>query len=59
MTEKQTSELLRVARETILAMENRTDLERRFSDEEDFLDIAVWELKAALTAAFELGEASR
>ena len=59
MTEKQTSELLRAARETILAMENRTDLERRFSDEEDFLDIAVWELKAALTAAFELGEASR
>ena len=59
MTEKQTNELLRVARETILAMENRTDLERRFSDEEDFLDIAVWELKAALTAAFELGKASR
>ena len=59
MTEKQTSELLRVARETILAMENRTDLERRFNDEEDFLDVAVWELKAALTAAFELGKASR
>ena len=59
MTEKQTDELLRVARETILAMENRTDLERRFSDEEDFLDVAVWELKAALTAAFELGKASR
>ena len=59
MTEKQTNELLRVARETILAMENRTDLERRFSDEEDFLDVAVWELKAALTAAFELGKASR
>ena len=59
MTEKQTSELLRVARETILAMENRTDLERHFSDEEDFLDVAVWELKAALTAAFELGKASR
>jgi hypothetical protein len=59
MTEKQTSELLRVARETILAMENRTDLERHFSDEEDFLDVAVWELKAALTVAFELGKASR
>ena len=59
MTEKQTSELLRVARETILALEGRTDLERHFSDEEDFLDVAVWELKAALTAAFELGKASR
>ena len=59
MTEKQTSELLRVARETILALEGRTDLERHFSDEEDFLDVAVWELKAALTAVFELGEASR
>lgn len=59
MTEKQTNELLRVARETILALEGRTDLERHFSDEEDFLDVAVWELKAALTAAFELGKASR
>ena len=59
MTEKQTNELLRVARETILALEGRTDLERHFSDEEDFLDVAVWELKAALTAAFELGIASR
>ena len=59
MTEKQTKELLRIAREKITTMENRTDLEQRFNDEEDFLDIAVWELKDALTAAFELGKASR
>ena len=59
MTKKQTNELLRIARETITTMESRTDLEQHFSDEEDFLDIAVWELKAALTAAFELGKASR
>ena len=59
MTKKQTNELLRIARETITTVENRTDLERHFSDEEDFLDIAVWELKEALTAAFELGKASR
>ena len=38
-------------------MEQRADLERHFSDSEDFLDIAVWELKDAMLAAYELGRA--
>ncbi len=40
-------------------MENRSDLERHFSDEEDFFEISVWGLKDALVAAYELGKKNR
>ena len=33
-------------------------MERHYNDEEDFLDIAVWELKTVLEAAYELGRKS-
>ncbi|MBR1810995.1 MAG: hypothetical protein IJ766_05005 [Clostridia bacterium] len=49
--------ILRIAQKTICPMEQRADLERHFSDSEDFLDIAVWELKDAMLAAYELGRA--
>ena len=59
MTKKELNALLKIAQETIVNMETRTDLERHYSDEEDFMDIAVWELKEALTAAYELGKSSK
>ncbi len=59
MTKKETDNLIKLAQRTIYSMEHREDLERHFSDEEDFLDISVWELKAALEAAYELGKASK
>ncbi len=34
-------------------------LERRWSDSLDFHDCAVWEIKAALEAAYEAGKAAR
>ena len=51
--------ILKIAREKIVPMERREDLERHYRDEEDFLDIAVWELKDALLAAYELGRNSK
>ena len=51
--------ILKIAQEKIVPMERRGDLERHYSDEEDFLDIAVWELKDALLAAYELGRNSK
>lgn len=54
-----TNELLKIAQETIVTMGKRTDLESHHSDEEDFLDIAVWELKEALLKAYELGKNSK
>ena len=59
MTKKELNELVKIAHENLTAMENRADLERHCSDEEDFMDISVWELKAALKAAYELGKASK
>ena len=59
MTKKELAKLVKIAQKSIYPMENRTDLERHYSDEEDFLDIAVWELKTALIAAYELGKKSK
>lgn len=36
----------------------RSDLETRHSDNEDFLDIAVWTLKTALEEAYKAGQQS-
>lgn len=51
--------LTAIATKHITTMEGREDLERHYSDELDFFDVAVWELKAALVAAYELGKAER
>jgi hypothetical protein len=50
--------LVRIAQENIPALEDRTDLEARNNDSDDFFDIAVWCLKDALVAAYELGKAT-
>lgn len=59
MTKKELEEIVKIAQENIVAMENRADLECHYSDEEDFMDISVWELKTALLAAYELGRKSK
>ena len=59
MTKKELNALLKIAKKNIVPMENRADLESHWSDDEDFLDVAVWELKAALIEAYELGKASK
>lgn len=55
MTKKELEKIVKIAQANIVTMENRADLERHYNDEEDFLDIAVWELKTVLEAAYELG----
>ena len=52
-------ELTRIANENFETLEKRKDLERHYSDALDFHDVAVWELKAALLAAYELGKNCR
>ena len=59
MTKAQEKALLKVAQENIRAMENRSDLKEHRNGEEDFLEITIWDLEAALKAAFELGKASK
>ena len=52
-------ELTRIANENYVTLEKSKDLERQYSDELDFHDVAVWEIKQALLAAYELGRKSR
>lgn len=47
--------VLAIAKKHIYGVKDRGDLEPRYHDAEDFLDIAVWCLKAALEEAYELG----
>lgn len=46
---------LKIAKEAFY-IEQRGDLETRYSDHEDFLDISVWGLKEVLIQAFEYGK---
>jgi len=59
ITKKELEKLVAIAAKNIYPVEARGDLESRGSDEEDFLDIAVWGLKLALIEAYNLGKASK
>ena len=51
--------LIKIAQQEIPQLEERADLEQQMSDELDFIDgIAVWNIEAALIAAYELGRAA-
>ena len=56
LTKAEEKKLLKIARECIVTVEDRGSLETRHSDGEDFLDIAVWELRNALEKAYRLGK---
>ncbi len=56
LTKTEEKKLLQIAKKCMVAVEERGDLETRHSDGEDFLDIAVWELRNALEKAYRLGK---
>lgn len=56
ITNKELKQLLEIAKKNIVSLKNRTDLERHFNGEEDFFEIAIWELKEVLITAYELGK---
>lgn len=49
------SALTEIAKKNSPTIERRGDLEIRRNDEEDFQEIAIWDLKNMLIAAYELG----
>lgn len=49
-------ELYEIAERNVYGLNGRGDLEQRFSDEEDFLDISVWGLRTMLEEAYQLGK---
>ncbi|MGT2681429.1 DUF6900 domain-containing protein [Streptococcus porci] len=53
---KMRKSLYKIAEKNLLAVEQRGDLETRYNDSEDFLDVAVWTLQKMLEEAYELGK---
>lgn len=53
------SAILELAKQYITAVDFRGHLDELHNDGDDFLEIPVWELEAALLAAYELGKASK
>lgn len=51
--------LLKIAIENSPVIEERGSLETVRSDSADFLDLAVWEIRAMLEQAYLLGKASK
>ncbi len=56
LSKKEIESLVEIAKKHIYPVEARGDLETRDNDSEDFLDVSVWSIKAALAAAYELGK---
>ena len=59
ITKKESKQLLKIAMKYIYAMEKRGDFEYRMNDDEDFLDVSVGSLEAALEAAYLLGKSTK
>ena len=55
LTRKQQKALLDIAKRLMVEVENRGDLEARGCDSEDFIEVSVWGLEAALKDAYEAG----
>lgn len=58
ISKKVEKQLLEIAKRNSATIEERGSLERRYSDSEDFLDIAVWSIQQMLEEAYELGRAA-
>ena len=59
VSEATLEKLMAIVHKNIPELENRKDLEARYSDSEDFFETSVWSLKDALIAAYELGKNSK
>lgn len=55
MTKKIEKQLLNIAKENSVTIEERGDLKRRWNDSEDFIEVPVWGIEEMLKQAYELG----
>lgn len=51
--------LFAAASKKIVGLKERGNLDTRHNDDEDFMVVSVWELEAALEAAYLLGRSDR
>ena len=59
MSKNEQQRLYKIASEHSETLKERGDLERHWSDSEDFIEIAVWNLEKMLKKAYELGKATK
>ena len=59
ISKKELNQLVKIAQQCLLSLEDRADLETHWSDSEDFFDASIWGFKAAMIAAYNLGKQSR
>ena len=58
-TNKTDKQITEIAAKHLIAVQERGDLETRRSDSEDFIEVSVWSLKAALEEAYEAGRRAK
>ena len=56
LTKKEQRKVLEIAKRVVYGVKERGDLEQRYRDSDDFLDIAVWTLREAMEEAYALGK---
>ena len=56
LTKKEQQKVLEIAKRVVYGVKDRGDLEQRYRDSDDFLDIAVWTLREAMEEAYALGK---
>ena len=56
LTKKEQRKVLEIAKRVVYRVKERGDLETRYRDSDDFLDIAVWTLREAMEEAYALGK---
>ena len=54
---KEKDALIEIARKTLAGLEEREDFEPQNSDSLDFIEVSIWGIEKALTAAYLLGKA--
>jgi len=55
ISKKIADELLKIAMENSVEIEERGDLKRHYIDSEDFIEVPVWGIEEMLKQAYELG----
>lgn len=56
LSKKEYAAILEIAKKNSCLIADRGDLETHSSDDEDFLDMAIWSIKEMLIQAYELGK---
>lgn len=59
MSKNEQNLLYKIASKHNDAIKQRGDLERRWSDSEDFIELSVWSIEEMLKEAYELGKTAK